>query len=196
MIKPGLLFITLISFSFVDAQVIDRFKANITDNSSVLLGWTVVSGKTCSDMGLEFADETLNFQTLHFIAGVCGSDIEDLNYSFEHADELSGKIHYRIRFNFDEFSDTISIVAPVNQSQALWIYPQPAKRQLNIQLNRESIEATQLFIFEPGGRLLFQSDLSRQNPIPVDVSSLLPGYYLIKLVSGNKQFNSRFIICD
>lgn len=194
--KTSLLFFTLLSFSISNAQVIDRFKANITDDSSVLLGWTVVSGKTCSDMGLEFADESYNFQTIHFIAGICGSDAEDLNYSFEHADELSGRLHYRVRFNFDEFSDTISIVAPVKQSQPLWIFPQPAKRQLNIQLNRESIEATQLFIFEPGGRLLFQSDLSRQNPIPLDVSSLLPGYYLIKLVSGSKQFNSRFIICD
>lgn len=178
------------------SQVIDRFKANITDDQSVLLGWTVLSGKTCSDMGLEFTDESLNFQSLHFIAGICGSDAEDLSYSFEHTDNLSGNLFYRIRFNFDEFSDTISILAPVKQSSSLWIYPQPANRQMNVQLNSESLQSTELFIFEPGGRIHFQSNLNGQNPIPLDVSSLKPGYYILKLHAENKQFHSPFIICN
>ncbi|MCB0820837.1 MAG: hypothetical protein KDC13_09455, partial [Bacteroidetes bacterium] len=93
----------------LNSQVVSGFSATATNTESVLISWTIRSGKTCSDLALEYATEGFTFQEIHFIAGVCGNDSTDSYYSFDHSGISKSKRYYRIRFNHDEFSDTISI---------------------------------------------------------------------------------------
>jgi hypothetical protein len=184
----------LFMYATASSQTISGLKAELTESNSILLGWTVNAGKTCSDMGLEFAGEDLQFNTAHFIAGVCGSDFENLYYSFEHTQNLSGKSYYRIRYNHDEFSDTIEVITPVNKNAAITLFPQPASRELKISFNEKISNNSEMRIFNPSGQLLIARQLSNKLLEEVDVSKLNPGLYYLFVLSETEIYSAPLLI--
>jgi hypothetical protein len=81
-----------------------------------------------------------------------------------------------------------------NINNGVFLYPNPANNQLHILLGNPVEENTTLLVYDMEGQLL------RQNEIPLgsreygmNIASLLPGVYLLKVFSGQQQYTVKFI---
>lgn len=179
----------------LNAQVVSGFTANITNTESVLLSWTIKSGKTCSDLALEFANDDYTFQEIYFIAGVCGNDSADSYYSFDHSSiSNQGLRQYRIRFNHDEFSDTISIDSPLNRNKLVNIFPQPATQIITIQGAEINDLINEIRIFSTAGQLLHTQSFQKAHIQQLDISFLASGRYLLWVSLPNKWTKSNLTV--
>lgn len=108
---------------------------------------------------------------------------------FEYTSGLGGTI-YIDNLIFDDITD-VNEPALVDNSM-IEIYPNPAKNYINIALpeNSKSIE---IFTIE-GIRLLSSDVTTNSDMLKLDIGQYNPGIYLIKINTGDKILNGRFVI--
>lgn len=79
-------------------------------NDYVMLAFTINAGNQCSDMAIERSVDSVNFQTLFTIPGVCGNASSDATYYHSDAAPYKNiKNYYRLRIGFLGFSEIISV---------------------------------------------------------------------------------------
>jgi len=76
---------------------------------------------------------------------------------------------------------------PANKTE-ISIFPNPTSQFINIYLN-EGIKGETLSIFNMNGKQIFQSTFKES----IDVSGFPKGMYFVKIKSGSKYYNSRFL---
>ena len=95
---------------------------------------------------------------------------------------------------------TVNVCAGNNElsnKPALMVYPNPAKSLIRIRIPEPFQEGSKLYLFDIMGRKVMERNLSRgtvEREIPVDVSSLQKGLYIIKLISVNLNTSSKVVI--
>ncbi|WP_165836237.1 T9SS type A sorting domain-containing protein [Taibaiella soli] len=87
-------------------------------------------------------------------------------------------------------------VNTVNQVPlTVYTYPNPAKDQLFVQVSDDISTAVSVLIYNANGQMVSQQEfktMSAGQSTPVDVTSLAPGMYFMKLYSGKQELISRF----
>lgn len=116
-------------------------------------------------------------------------DMQNAVLLFEYTSGLGGTI-YIDNLIFDDVTD-VNEPALVDNSM-IEIYPNPAKNYINIALpeNSKSIE---IFTIE-GIRLLSSDVTTNSDMLKLDIGQYNPGIYLLKINTGNKILNGRFVI--
>ena len=71
------------------------------------------------------------------------------------------------------------------------IFPNPASQLINIKLN-EGLKGETLSIFNVNGQQVFKSTFRES----IDISGLPKGLYFVKIKSGGKYYNSRFLLSE
>ena len=82
----------------------------------------------------------------------------------------------------DEMDVLVSIVSVEEENRAIIVYPNPASRQITIETN-EARDA--VFVYDNTGRLVI-SDYSKSLKHDMSLSSLKPGFYLLKVKQGRQ----------
>ncbi len=92
-------------------------------------------------------------------------------------------------------SQPLGIAPVMEQSGEITIYPSPAKETLNIDFTNQSIRgAVTISIIDMLGREVIQSEQNVNTTIlPIDISGLTSGVYLIKVMNGSNYTIARFI---
>ncbi len=89
------------------------------------------------------------------------------------------------------YSDISSIVNHIIYNNFIQVYPNPTSQYLNIHFNRlDEVDAVNIYNTE--GRLIKKFN-KLSILAPINISDLSSGTYIIHLVSGNKQYQSKFI---
>ena len=74
------------------------------------------------------------------------------------------------------------------------IYPNPAINSFTIKLNFEFKNAS-INIYDIVGQKIFSKNLHNQNEITLNAQNILSkGIYLVKIIDGKKEYNSKLII--
>jgi hypothetical protein len=72
------------------------------------------------------------------------------------------------------------------------IFPNPAFGYVNVEW--PSLEEAQVFIYSQLGQLIATSKIEPQSLSTIDIATLLPGYYLVKVITPTNQiFNAKLI---
>lgn len=77
------------------------------------------------------------------------------------------------------------------------VYPNPSAGRVRIALSGNLTGRSRLRVFSAGGRLLLEQDFAQPASIngqPLDLSSLSPGLYLLRLQSGQQVFSRKLLI--
>jgi hypothetical protein len=77
----------------------------------------------------------------------------------------------------------------------LKIFPNPVNNQLTIAYQFAEMHDTKLIITDFTGRILQQLDTpAGAHQTRVDVSNFTPGYYLVRVISGDQQMSEKFAV--
>ncbi len=95
-------------------------------------------------------------------------------------------------------SDSVNAFNPTgiddwNISAQCRIYPNPARDNITVELPMETSEAV-LQIFNMAGQLLMQQNCSEENIQQVDVSSVLPGMYILRIQTDKYHIHKKIIV--
>lgn len=178
-----------------------QFAGTINSNNSVSLSWTTYSEINSKEFQLERSSDGINFETITVIPAAGYSTIA-INYNYiDNAHPQKPAIYYRLKLvdndGFSQFSKTLRMQFSDAAFIINKIYPQPATGILHIDLTsqRSSNNCTINFIGSNGA--VVKTVVATLNPgdniIDVDISSLSPGAYFMKIGSRESQIVERFV---
>lgn len=119
------------------------------------------------------------------------------HYSLTDREPVIGNLYYRLHsVDFDgkeEFSRVIAV--RYLSSNAVQVFPNPAGKQVNIQLNFVPAEQTTHVITDLYGRTITQFTTHKQRET-LQVPDIKPGVYFLKTKSGKDIFLNRIVFTD
>lgn len=186
----GCNFSNVIDFCIPLSVELTSFQAEI-QNRTVLLRWETATETNNKGFDIERSRDGTNWQKIGWQDGQGNSYI---SYQYKHIDEapFSGTSYYRLRqVDFDgkfSYSDVESVRFDGNNT--IGIYPNPSKGLLNLSGFDENGNK-QIIIHDSAGRtVLTKTQTSSQ----VNVSTLVPGIYMMVLTAEEDVFYWKFIV--
>ncbi|HOV92291.1 MAG TPA: T9SS type A sorting domain-containing protein [Candidatus Kapabacteria bacterium] len=162
-------------------KIYEKAGADLATASEPILNPQSLNGCIFTPKANEWRKETIDLINYR--------DLQNAVLRFEYTSGLGGTI-YIDNLIFDDITD-VNESALVDNSM-IEIYPNPAKNYVNIALpdNSKSIE-----IFTVEGLRLFSSDITTNSGmLKLDIGQYNPGIYIIKINTGEKIVNGRFVI--
>lgn len=186
----------------------NRFKLIITDQfnplpvklatftgeklgTSNLLKWISASEKNLINYEVEKSVDGKNFESVGLIKATNSS--ANTNYSFIDENLGTNSInYYRLKINenkgVNSYSNIISISNNAAQNILVEVYPNPAQNSISIKLE-ENNTFESAAIFDINGKQILNTTLLND----IDISTLLPGVYTIKVKTNSSEQKVKFI---
>lgn len=175
------------------------FTAKKVENT-VLLEWVTESEINNDYFTIERSNDSFDFKPLVSVPGA-GNSNSTLNYATVDYTPLRGISYYRLKqtdFDGTEKSfQTITINNNFEIDGQLTIFPNPARPEFfNVRLpvNKESFG---LFVIDDLGKLIFSDKIIPLGNQSVSIHpkvNLVPGHYIVKLVSQDESWTGQLII--
>jgi Secretion system C-terminal sorting domain len=158
------------------------------------LDWQTASELNNSHFSIEKSQDGLSFREIGIVNGN-GTTNETQNYEFIDKTPFSGTNYYRLKqFDFDgkfEYSKVVSIW--FGKEGTTQLYPTIAKDEVMIKLNEPAEENGQVLVFDLNGRLVTAMEFETEtSEIPITISDLQDGQYILKLAAGHQSETFRF----
>jgi hypothetical protein len=186
----------------------NRFKLIITDQFSALpvklasfsgeklgasnlLKWTSVSEKNLINYEVEKSVDGKNFESIGLVKATNSS--ANSNYSFVDQNIVSNSFnYYRLKINenkgVNSYSNIINISNSDLQNVIIDVYPNPAQNNISVKIDENNTFESAV-IFDINGKQTLNSSSSND----IDISTLLPGVYTIKVKTTSSEHKIKFI---
>ena len=165
------------------------------DNNQVELIWQTASELNNDYFIIERSANGIDFEKIGTQKG-SGNSNSILSYSFIDDNPLQGIGYYRLKqVDFDGSFDYSKVILVENFSTEVKLWPNPANSNwIHIALT-ENNQPTSMSIFDVQGRKILELyiDNSRRE-YKMDISELSNGIYFLRIVSGVKIINKKFIV--
>lgn len=179
----------LFSFSSVNAQHVNLSNFHLVPNSKeVLVYWTIDSGPTCNGITIWHSSDSINYEEIGNIGGVCGSSSSATPYNFtDKSPHLNSVNYYKLRLGYTQFSEVKAITIKYTEPGKLYVYPNPSINQTKIEFNNERNKQFSLTVTNNLGNVIYKKDDIIVSEILLNTSSWNNGSYYITLTddTGN-----------
>lgn len=168
----------------------------IQDNKQVLLYWTIDSGPTCNGIAVMHSTDSVNFEEVGNIAGVCGSTSSSIPYNFKHDNPIVNKTnYYKIRLGFSQFSEIKLVTLNYIEHGKIKIKPNPANENVSIEFNNDKNEFYSITLINSAGLKVFEKEKFRENNITINTSDFQTGnYYIVLMDSDGRTIKEKLLI--
>jgi len=172
---------------------LDYYEANKTNNA-VLLKWAISHGQTCNGITITRSSDSLYFEPIGRIEGVCGSPDASIPYSFIDETPLKNQInYYKLELGVSSFSPIISFNYIDISKQNYQLWPNPAQDQTSIHFENPNFELFQLIIFDSFGRKIEELE-TKNSFFNLSTSNYPSGIYVFQLISINVKTMGKFMV--
>ncbi len=185
MIQTRLVF--LISFLFfiqvgLSQTILDAFAVQ-ESRGGVLVSWTIGKGQTCNGIDILRSTDSLNFNVIGDIEGVCGDSAIAVSYTFNDENPPRNKeIYYRLQLGVVETSEILSIRVLDYGDNGYLAMPNPFYIETNIFFRNDDQSIHDLEIFDIQGRLV-RKMTARTEQFTVPKEELNAGLYVFVITS-------------
>lgn len=179
-----------------------NFRADVQQESKVLLSWETAGEQNNAYMAVERAGANLQFDEIGRIDGQ-GTVSSRQFYEFLDENPLPGFNYYRLRqVDFDgamEYHSVISVQLDGPATFAVKAFPNPATEEIRVQWTLGADNTTyqkenHLRLFNANGRQIAQYRLSGNSGVQyIPLRDLPAGIYAMQLVQGNKVETVRIV---
>lgn len=189
-IFKNILFIQLLgSFISLKAQHVNLSNFYlIPNNKEVLMYWTIDSGPTCNGITVWHSSDSINYEEIGSIGGVCGSSSSAIPYNFTDTSPLLNSVnYYKLRLGYAQFTEVKTITIKFTEPGKLYVYPNPSINQTKIEFNNDRNKQFSLTVTNSIGNIIYKKESVVESEILLDTSSWNSGTYYITLTdnSGN-----------
>ena len=173
-----------------------EFYAKRTGKNQVQLNWKTVQEISNRGFHIERKKENeSDFRTIGFVstAAAGGNSNQPLQYRYPDNNDFAGKTYYRLKQEDIDGRTLHSVIRWVNgesNQASMQIWPVPSTGPVSVLVT--GIDNTdRLLVYDMSGRLVQQQPI--QDQVPVQLRSLLPGTYLLRL-ARNKELSGSAVI--
>ncbi len=183
-ILKGLCFIFVMGLSigniFSQSFILKNFSLSQIEES-VFLRWTILEGETCNGIKIHRSTDSLNFQLVGDIAGVCGSP--DFAQPFEFVDPhpVKNKTNfYKLELGNTGFSAIRSIDVISLNDEGVLVLPNPATKSTTIYFQNEYNSPHSFRLYSATGKLILEIR-GRAKSFALNTSNLEAGIYIFTI---------------
>ncbi|MGB3075200.1 MAG: T9SS type A sorting domain-containing protein [Chitinophagales bacterium] len=191
-------FFALLTFLIVQnacaqTTVLTQF-TGIQQDATIQLSFTIKGGNTCLGTEIQRSPDSIHFETIGMIAGICGSNDKDETYTFTDENPLTNQHNfYRLVLGQLGVTDHIKVFY-VNYGNSLLIFPNPVTLSSMCYFENDNNELAELRIFNVYG-ILESSIVTRAAAVSLQSNDLSAGTYIITLTQdGIIRYSRKFIV--
>ena len=163
-------------------DVIQFFNAS-EFNGKVLLSWSILQGNTCNGVEILHSLDSVNFNEIGSIEGICGSSQESIAYTYtDVAPEANTRNYYRISLGGIGFSWIVGIDIIALGKNASIVRPNPINEASELHFDNESNSEFALSVYSDNG-LFIHSELTSSDNIVLRKQEYAQGVYFYILRS-------------
>lgn len=167
-----------------DTEALDAITA-IENDGKVYLRWTMKAGNTCNGIRIYRSLDSLSFNTIGQINGICGSSSESISYDFTDVNpQLNARNYYTIELGSLGFSKVVSIEV-LDFSKGIIIRPQPSNRNVEFVFKNDLSDVYYLQICTQQGKVMLEKS-GIENRFEIDMSLYPNGIYVYRLFNTEK----------
>jgi hypothetical protein len=165
------------------------------EGTSNRLRWTTTTEQNNRGFEVQRSADGVNYAALGFVdsRAAGGNSTTDLSYTFIDNNPAGAKYYYRLRQvdldNHSKFSNVIVIKGEKPVTMTIeGLYPNPANTKVNVLIGTPVRDRVSLMIVDMSGKAVLQQVFNVEagsNTIPVDISRLSNGNFLVKLICSN-----------
>ncbi len=171
------LFLFKIFFLFAQDNLLVNFSGQQVENYTHL-NFTVRGGITCSGTEVQRSGDSIHFETIGDIPGICGSSIADQAYTFDDLHPLKNQNNF-YRINMGQLGNSFVIKIPViDYSDGILIMPNPVSDLATIFFSNSGHQKFTFTIYTPEGNAVHNFE-TVEGPFLLDRSILSSGTYLL-----------------
>lgn len=174
---------------FAQHTILDRL--NITESQGkVYINCVISEGNTCNGIVIYRSVDSLNFEVIGKIYGVCGSLNTPTGYYYTDETPVKNKTnYYKLELGGQGFTDVVSVLIIDTEISDFLIKPNPANITAKVFFNNDKNQETELNLYNQIGQIVLKDKASTNN-FKLDVSNLPSGLYLIELKQENLRYKS------
>ena len=181
--------LTLICYHARSQSILADFNIDLS-NGKVLLAWTIKSGSTCNGMQIFRSQDSIEYELIEDIQGVCGDLSSPVSYTFTDSEpELNATNFYKISFGGTQESNVLSIEVFNILSNSYLLKPNPVRGISDLYFNNDNQNELVLKVFGDFGDIIY-TDTTTNTKFVLDRSFFSSGMYYFSL----ENLNTRNII--
>jgi hypothetical protein len=187
--KIGLLtFFCLLLSNFVSAQLVNYSDFSLNDiDGNVLVSIRIDSGSICQGIQLEYSTDSINFNQIDEIEGVCGSSSEAKSYSFLHTEPLKNENnYYRLVFGVSQRTEIRSIYIRYVLPGEIQVFPMPSTGEFSVYFSNPSNAKANWKIVNSEEKVFLETNTVNSDHIELNRNNFLSGLYFVQIIDENQ----------
>ncbi len=142
---------------------------------------TLQAGFTCNGIQLLRSADSVQFETIGLIGGVCGSSTEEVSYDFFDPQPLDGRKHfYSLLLGGRIPSEVLSIRLLDFNKIGFVMGPNPAREQVQLRFDNSSEQLMVIHLISLQGQSFYSIE-TKNSEAQLNVVSLPAGLYFVRL---------------
>lgn len=161
-------------------------------NGQVFMEWFLEKGQTCIGIGVSRRSDTLSdFQAIHFIEGLCGSNEKRTRYTYTDTNAIKNGLNY-YKIDLGGASQMYTPGIFVLKNQEILIYPQPSHGQeVTIRFRNPQSQTYSFELYTLSGMKIMNLETQKEW-IQLD-NKFDRGIYIYRLVGDEQQVTGRLM---
>lgn len=186
----SLIFLSLILPVIGQDIGIRNFNATSYDHY-VLVSWSTDSGYTCSNLVLRHSGDSIVFNEIFNVPGVCGSLQEAKSYTYIHSSPLPDQVNY-YQLNYTGNTKGYFTSTFFRKNEMYLVFPNPVYNHSSIFLSNFPIEYTFEVLDLSGNKIKIINGYHTH--IFIESTWFQSGIYIFQLRFEDRIFSGKFII--
>jgi hypothetical protein len=176
------------TFACLSAQetiILDGF-TGVPQAGQIQLRWVISAGQTCNGTFIERSTDTLNWQNIGDIPGVCGSSSAAVPYNFiDDSPETNTINFYRLELGGQGYSPVIAIPYYDYSQKGYVVIPNPARESTKFYFSTSETEEFTIALFDINGKFIHNSS-GTGSSYTLDLNWIPSGTYIFKISRRGK----------
>lgn len=150
----------------------------------VVLNWTIKKGQTCFGTTILRSTDSIHFESIGKIEGICGDEATAASYTFIDTDPIKGaKSYYRLELGNDNPSHILTAILRDFGTQKVLIYPMPANEVMNVILLDGERQPNTAIMVDLYGKIHLVATF-QSNSVSFPMANLPIGQYTLIITSS------------
>jgi hypothetical protein len=161
----------------------------------LVVQWTISGGNTCNGIKIFRSTDSLHFEQIGFISGICGNSTIPVSYVFNDENPLANKTNfYKLELGTLGHTKTASYYYIVYNEAGYLVKPNPVTDLTTIFFENDLQEEYEFNLYNQEGQQVINSEFVSGNNFILYRNDLAPGTYLFTLQSQGKIYYEGKII--